>query len=79
MPETLAVPCAGAVATAMLDATPETEPERSIAVPWLLNATATPERAATTGAGGVATVNDTLAAVDVPPGPVAVNVKLSAP
>ena len=78
-PVTLVVPCAGAVATAMLDAMPDTELERSTAVPLLLNATATPERAATAGAAGVATVNDTVAGADVPPGPVAVNVKLSAP
>ena len=50
MPAMRVVPRAGEVTTEMLDATPDTELERSIAVPWLLNATATPERAATTGA-----------------------------
>ena len=79
MPVTLVVPCAGAVATVMPVETPDTELERSITVPWLLNATATPERAATVGAAGIATVSDTVAGADVPPGPVAVNVKLSAP
>ena len=77
-PTTLVVPFVGAVATATLDATPETELLRSIVVA-VLRATFTPERAAAVGATGVAIVRVTLAGADVPPGPVAVNVKLSAP
>ena len=79
MPATLVVPRAGAVATVMLDETPDMELERSIAVPWLSYPTATAEGAVMIGAAGVATVSDTIAGEDVPPGPVAVNVKLSAP
>ena len=50
MPAMLVVPFAGAVATAMLDQTPETELVKSIAVPWLLNATLTLDGDVTVGA-----------------------------
>ena len=71
-PATLVVPCAGAVATAMLVRTPLMDAERSIAVPLLPKGTETPLRAATVGAAGVATVRLIVAGADVPPGPVAV-------
>ena len=73
------VPWLGAETIAMLACTPVIEADRSMAVPLLFHGTATPDRSAATGAAGVATVRVTVATFDVPPGPVAVQVKASAP
>ena len=60
-----------AVAIAMEVRTPLIEPDRSTAVPALLNATVTPTRSEATGAAGTATVKETVAVFDTPPAPTA--------
>ncbi len=69
-PAMLVVPCAGAELTLRLLCTPLTEAVRSIGVAVLYATLAL--LAATVGAAGVATVSVTVAAAEVPPGPVAV-------
>ena len=76
-PATVVVPCAVGVTIAILDDKPVICAVRLIGI-VVLNSTVI-ALSATVGGGGATIVRVTIAAVDVPPGPVAVYVNVSLP
>ena len=77
LPATVAVPFAGSDTNAMLVTAPVIWAERLIEATVLNSTDAV--LPTTVGAGGAATVIETVPGADIPPGPVAVTVKLSVP